>query len=71
MPLCASIPARRLRSGATSLRVAAACICRTTAGVATHNVRRIAWCRIRLRSAYRACSTASIDGRAIRAIADR
>ena len=61
----------RRRSVAIRSRVAAACISRTTGGVATHKVLRMPWCRIRLRSVYSARSTASIDGCTIRAIADK
>ena len=61
----------RRRSVASRSRVAAACISRTTGGVATQRVLRIPWCRIRLRSVYSACSTASIEGCTIRAIADK
>ena len=49
-PLAASICRVRRRSGSTRASVAAACIRRTTAGVAAHRVRRIAWCRISCRS---------------------
>ncbi len=61
----------RRRSVASRSRVAAAWICRITGGVATQRVLRIPWCRIRLRSVYSACSTASTEGCTIRAIADK
>jgi hypothetical protein len=43
------LPVRR-RSGSTRARVAVACIRRTTGGVATQSVRRIAWWRTSVRS---------------------
>ncbi len=44
---------------------------RTTSGVATHSVRRIAWWRTSERSSYSARSTASREGERIRSAAER
>ncbi len=54
-----------------SFRVAAACISRAVAGVATHSVLRIAWWRTSVRSSYSARSMASNEGLAIRTRAER
>ena len=61
----------RRRSAAATLRVAAACTVRTTSGVPTQSVRRIAWCRTSVRSSYSARSTAASEGVRIRTSADR
>ena len=66
MPRAVTVEQRR-----ASLRVAAACITRTTSGVATHRVRRMAWCLTTVRSSYSACSTAPTDGRRMRTMAER
>jgi hypothetical protein len=54
MPLSRSMATVLRRSSADSPSVVDACMARTVSGGATQSVRRMAWCRISDRSAYRA-----------------